>query len=93
LDVAFRCAGDAKQLLARLEDGEVPGFGAARLGALRAALVAHGFVATEAAPSAAEMRLAMIARAGTPDAADRVDALLERLRQRLSSGTGGAQSA
>ena len=77
--LAIACEGDASVLLARLEAGAVPGFGAARLTPLRAALTESGHLATGVSYSAAEIRVSLLSR--TADDLARVDALLARLAE------------
>lgn len=73
--------GDAMRLLAALEAGVVPRFGAARVEPLRAALRRGGWLAETMSLSGDEIRWGVIARSAREDAADLVDALLERLRR------------
>jgi hypothetical protein len=84
-EVARSCFGGADELLSRLEAGAVPGFGAARVSALREAFLRDGFLSTTVSPSAAEIRWAMVAHVSATDAVTRVDTLLDRLRQRMPS--------
>jgi hypothetical protein len=77
--LATACDGDAAVLLARLEAGAVPGFGAARLTPLREALAESGHLATGVSYSAAEIRVSLLSR--TADDVARVDALLARLAE------------
>jgi energy-coupling factor transporter ATP-binding protein EcfA2 len=84
-EVARSCSGGADELLSRLESGVVPGFGAARVSALREAFLRDGFLSTTVSPSAAEIRWAMVAHVSATDAVTRVDTLLDRLRQRMPS--------
>ncbi len=78
---AERVAGDAGQLLAALDAGTVPRFGSAKVEQLRTALRAGGWLDEAVSLSGEEIRWGVIARSARSDAAELVDALLERLRR------------
>jgi hypothetical protein len=73
--------GDARELLTALDAGAVPRFGAAKVEQLRSALRDGGCLDESMSLSDEEIRWGVIARSARHDAAELVDALLERLRR------------
>lgn len=78
---AERVHGDAGELLAALATGAVPRFGSSKVEQLRSVLVAGGWLDEAMSLSGEEIRWGVIARSARHDAAELVDALLERLRR------------
>jgi hypothetical protein len=79
--VADTVAGDAAQLLEALRDGAVPRFGSGRIEPLREALRTGGWLDERMSLSPEQIRWGVLARSAREDAAELVDALLERLRR------------
>jgi len=77
--VATSCAGEARALLARLEDGAVSGFGPQRVTALRSGLQEIGCLDPATPRTAQEIRLAMLAEVSDDSGSGAVDALLARI--------------
>jgi len=77
--VAMACAGDARGLLERLGQGEVPGFGAQRVRALRDRLQEIGCLDEAAPRTGREIRVAMLAAVSDALPARAVDALVARI--------------